>query len=129
MSIYSYKIGATLIAMESNNLEDMTPYVLPPKSDWTSYSKEPDLGNGTQRGGGYATVTWTWGYLTKAMRDKLKTYCPGKSILLYIQTKDDDQAYKEYLAVCLWPTKETRDHGTYVPFSLTFRIIQDVTPA
>lgn len=126
MPIYSYRIGTTQGTL--TNLESLSPKLNPPKYDYKPYPKVVQLGSALTRGGGMPVITWTWGFLSKDQWTKLKTYCPGKSAVVYISTKVQDQSYHDLKVVMIWPEAEPKDHGYVLPFILTFKQLEDVTP-
>jgi hypothetical protein len=123
---YEYKIGTTQAGMV--NVELLTPTVYAPKFDIKRYSKTANLGDATVRGGGWQILTWYWNGLSKTQWAALKAFCPGKSAVVYIRTKVQDQSYQEWQAVLIWPDAEPKDMSYYVPFTITFRLLVNVTP-
>ena len=107
---YSYELGFT--SGSSTNLELMPTPVSPPKSTFRPYSKQLILGDGTVRGGGWATATWTWEIITTPERDQLRTYCPGQSAIVNVTTRimDNSDSYQTFTGTMVWPIdKEERD--------------------
>lgn len=122
MTQYSYRIGTTLGGL--TNVESLTVPLPPPRSTYTPYSEQIDLGDGTIRGAGWAQASWNWGFLTQAQRDQLRTFCPGASASVYISTRTTDSAdvYDDFTAVMIWPQAEERDSKQVRPdFTVQFR--------
>ena len=108
--IYDFQIG--LVSGSMLKLENLATPVDYPKSDFMPYSSEQLLVSGLVRGVGLPVDTWTWNVIPRNQRDMLRTYCPGKSALLYMRTRTKDTAdsFHTYQAVMVWPTdKEVRD--------------------
>jgi len=127
-NLYSYEIGATYAAR--TNLEALTTPVPAPHSSFTPYSASIPLGSGAIRGGGWARVVWRWGFLTRAQRDQLRTFCTAKSATVNIRTRKNDStdAYTYYTAIMVWPEAEDRDHGYRIDFEIEFRNCVVYTP-
>jgi hypothetical protein len=119
MALYNYMISAGSSGSGALvNVENLSTPVDPPKGLFHPYSQMLQLGDGTVRGGGWATATWSWKIITVAQRDQLRTFCPGASAVVYIQTRtmDSTDSYGIYQAVMVWPiTTEDRDIGQYRP--------------
>ncbi len=127
MTLYDYEIGASYGAMV--NLESLTAAVNPPKSSFRPNSQRQQLGDGTVRGGGWATAEWRWGFVTQAQRDQLRTFCTGASSEVYIKTrKNDADAYQVYTAVMIWPEVEEKIAGRRLDFVIQFQNLQEYTP-
>jgi hypothetical protein len=60
-------------------------------------------GNGGTRGIGSPVATWQFGVLTIAQYNQLKSFCPGSSADVYIQTKMDDDSYEAFQGKLIWP--------------------------
>lgn len=121
--------GLTYTRRTLTNIESFAPQ-LAPKGSFQPYSEAFDLGNGLVRGGGLPTDSWKFGYLPKAYRDILRTYCPGASGNVYMRTRviegtdgAGEDAFATFQAVAIWPIDETKDRpkGVRVPFELKFR--------
>lgn len=121
-NLYSYEIGTT--AGNMVNVETLANGTMPaPKATWRPYTELRTLGNLDVRGVGYPVVTWTWGILTRAQRDALRTYCTGASAAVYIKTQgiDNSDAYLTVTAFMVWPEEEQRDATRRKEFSIEFR--------
>ena len=120
MTRYQYEIGSTYAGMQ--NVEELSTPIHAPKSTFKQYSKTLRLGNGTTRGAGWPVATWRFGFLSRAQRDQLKTFCPGASAVVYIKTrKNDNDDYQVYRAVMVWPEEEEKFAGRRLDFVIEFR--------
>ena len=128
MTLRNYSIGTTLGGI--TNLESLSPAVRPPKSSYKPYSQPIELGNGTVRGAGWATAAWTWNAITRAERDKLRSFCSGASAEVYIRTRTNESTdnYKYFSAVMVWPADEAKDADLRLNFVIEFRRLVEVTP-
>lgn len=138
MPQYQFMIGTTQAGMI--NLESLAVPVLPPRYTFKPYSIYSDLGDGTVRGGGWSEAQWIWNndsndYILSAQRDQLKTFCPGASAVVYIQTYVNDKdsvsglsdAVKKFQAVMIWPQEEKRDAKVRRDFIIQFRKLVEVS--
>ena len=121
----SFKIGTSVAGLVS--LDALTTKVPDPKTDFKFYSKLLDLGSGLKRGAGYPTTTWTYGYLTQAQREQLRSFCTGASSEIYIQTRSRDEEsespyslFKIYKAIMTWPEGEDYQSSRRIDFAITF---------
>jgi hypothetical protein len=97
-----------------------------PKGVFVPYSQPLDLGDGSLRGGGWATAEWRWGFLSQAHREILREYIPGSSASLLIRTSINDEAdaFYDFLTQAIWPAAEDRQAGRRMAFTLRFRAMQ-----
>lgn len=93
------------------------------------YTQPIDLANGSVRGAGWATAEWKFGFITRAMREALRDFCPGASSEVYIRTRvyDNEDEYRYYSAIMVWPVPEKRDAGTRLDFVIRFRALVQIT--
>lgn len=105
------------------NLSNLTTPVTHPRSNFKQWLEKVDLGNGLARGVGRPSVTWTWGFITMAQYDQLRTIITGASTRVYIRTRttETSDSYKVYSAAALWPDEIDRSATRRVNFMLTFR--------
>lgn len=115
--------GASFTVTAMVNVEDLGANYQPPRSTFQPWRATVDLGNGTSRALGRPSATWSWGIISRAQRDTLRTYCTGKSVRVYIHTRKNDSsdAYATYDAVMLWPDDELKQAGRRFPFEIQFR--------
>lgn len=115
--------GAAFDYVTMTNVESMGTNYQPPRSTFAPWVTTVDLGNATARAMGRASATWTWGFISLAQRNTLRTYCTGKSARVYVRTRtnDNSDAYVTYDAVMLWPDEEPKQAGRRFPFVLQFR--------
>lgn len=122
MSVFAskFKIGFTsgsLVQLDALGVDD-------PKSTYHPNSQLLQLGDGTVRGGGWVTATWTWKALSQSQRDTLRGFIPGQSAVVYIATRtlDNASSYANFQAVAIWPTQEEYLDATRRPdFALKFQ--------
>lgn len=119
MALYSFEIGLTQATMV--NLEALSTPVTPPAWTWAPYSSEIDLWDGSKKGMGSPVATWSWGFLKKAQRAMLKTFCAGRSAQVYIKTYKADRTTAVYRAVMVWPAEEEDTAERTLDFTLEFR--------
>jgi hypothetical protein len=112
------------------NVTALTTPVPAPKSAPRPWVQAVALGSGRQRAQGKPLTVWNFSYLTRAQRDQLRTFCPGKSANVYIRSRGIDQAdaYQYCQAIMLWPDEEARDSlGYRVPLAVTFQFLIPLT--
>ena len=113
---YLFKIAALASGSAALvNVEvDGTGNYTAPKWEYYPNSQELVLGDGTVRGGGWATAQWHWDVMTEVQRDWLRTFCPGQSAEVYIQTPmtDNAEALGIFYAVMIWPTLKEQHVAT-----------------
>lgn len=97
-----------------------------PKYEYGLYAGEIVLGDGTSRGVGFPVTVWHWSFITAAQRTALRTYCTGKSAVVFIRTIKDDNTYADFEAIMIWPTHEERSAGRVLDFSLEFRNMVEI---
>lgn len=116
---YSYELGTTTLNM--TNVESMTTPLPAPRSEFVEYMEGKPLGNGRIRGVGPPAAIWNFGYLTRAQRDQLRTYCTGASSVVYLKTRknDNSDAYQTYSAIMVWP-REDKYAGRRLDFVVNF---------
>ncbi len=120
----TFKIGLSQIGMVT-----LASLGIPePLSGYQPYSQDFDQADAMVSGIGWATDTWRWAFLTLAQISALRTFCPGKSARVYIQTLSDGKIAREYLAILIWPKKETRTAGKALDVSLEFRLLEELEP-
>lgn len=111
MSITQAKIGTTLENMEY--VESLAGGTMrPPTMDYQPAVRRERLANGQIRLLGLPRATWEFVELTPEMIDALRAYCSGGSVSVYIQTRTNrnDDEYKVFSAVMIWPEDESLAH-------------------
>lgn len=100
-----FKIGTT-----QGNLTNLEALGIPvPRSVFSDYAEMIVASSGRSYGRGLPVCRWIFAILTSAQRQILKSYCPGASAPVYIQTLTNDDQYHIYRAVMHWPLEEERD--------------------
>lgn len=120
--ISDYQIATTQVGL--TNVNALATPVSDPRSTYTPYAEEIALSSGLVRGMGYPTATWSWDIISRAERDMLRTFCPGKSATVYIRTKTMDTAdsYHTFQCVMVWPTQdEERTYQRRMQFKISFK--------
>ena len=114
-----FKIGATAgtVALLSSL------GVLDPAREFSLYSDEVTLPDGSIKGLGWTQASWHWGFITKAQYDILKTYCPGKSASIAIQTLDETQAWDVFTGKIIWPSRISVSNSKVIDFTLVFNAL------
>lgn len=113
MAEYLFKIGTSSSDSDLVNIEDLLGGdVMAPKASFFDYSDYITLADGSVRGVGFPFCKWEYGYIDFDARSALKTYCPGASVSVYIQTQtnekdsNDEELYQKFSAVMVWPQNE-----------------------
>ncbi len=123
----NFKIGTTLEGITS--LDALTTWIPDPKTEFRFYSKQLDLGSGLKRGAGWPITTWTYGFLTQAQRDQLRTFCTGASAEVYITTRardtESESLFKTYKAVMTWPEIEEYRNSRRLDIIFSFTHLEE----
>lgn len=115
--------GAAFTICTLTNLMSLSTPVQHPRSNFKPWQEKIILGNGLARGVGRPSTIWTWGFITQAQYDKLRSLITGASTRVYIRTRTTESAdsYKVYQAAALWPDEVDRQATRRVGFTLEFR--------
>jgi hypothetical protein len=100
--------------------------MLEPNSTPQTYSAARALLDGTVRGLGWSTTEWKWGFITAAQHAAFKALCPGKSVLTFIDTRDDNDEFLTYRAVMVLPDKSEIYAHHWLNFTLGFRKMEQL---
>jgi hypothetical protein len=115
----SFMIGTT---SSTTSLDALTTPVPDPKSSYLPYARINNKGNGGTRGIGSPVAQWTFPVLELAEYSQLKTFCPGASADVYIQTKLDDDTFELFQGKMIWPNEpQDRWYGERKNFTVIFR--------
>jgi hypothetical protein len=118
----AYALGSSLGTLQTfHELGLMAPYQEP----YVPYSVEVEAGDALVYGHGWATTGLHWGFISQTDRNLLKSYCPGKSAIVYIRLRDDDWDWCVCKAVMLWQPETPPITGTIVDFSIKLRILEN----
>lgn len=102
-----FKIGTTQANM--TNVEALATPLPVPRSVFRDFADVVTAASGRSYGRGLPTCKWIFSVLTSAQRQQLKTFCSGKSAVVYIRTLANDDVYYNYRAIMHWPVEEERD--------------------
>jgi len=114
-----YAIGAAINSVQSfADLGLVAPYQEP----YVPYGVEVDASDGLIYGHGFPITALRWGVISQADRDLLKTYCPGKSVIVYVRVRDDDWVFSYCKAAMIWQPENPPSNGSIFDFSIILRI-------
>lgn len=125
-----FEIGTTLEGM--TGLDQLTEPLPDPKSTYQDYAVTVALGSGGTIGQGFPVATWSFGTLTSAQRDQLKTFCAGASAAVFIQTKLSSEEsgtdeYAIFAAIMNWPFPEPgRTYTMRNAYTIEFTFLEEV---
>jgi hypothetical protein len=105
--VADFKIGTTQANM--TNVEALATPLPVPRSVFRDFADVVTAASGRSYGRGLPTCKWIFSVLTSAQRQQLKTFCSGKSAVVYIRTLANDDVYYNYRAIMHWPVEEERD--------------------
>jgi len=91
------------------NVEALATPLPVPRSVFRDFADVVTAASGRSYGRGLPTCKWIFSVLTSAQRQQLKTFCSGKSAVVYIRTLANDDVYYNYRAIMHWPVEEERD--------------------
>ena len=101
-----------------------------PHPIWNPAVVRAKLGNNGARLLGAPRVEWHWGYVSQAVRDILRAYCPGASAQVYLITPTTENVGSipnvsaRYSAQMWWPSPESPEDpstGRRLQFVITFK--------
>lgn len=100
--------------------------LLDPEASYSDYSQSLALGNGTEKGMGWAVAEWHWSAITATQRAVLRSLIPAKSATVFIRTQIQDGSFQDFQAIAIWPENENPPitaQGDFVitDFSIQFR--------
>ena len=115
----SFMIGST---SSTTSLDQLTTPIPDPKSSYLPYARTHNKGNGGTRGVGSPVAQWQFPILSVAEYSQLKSFCPGASAHVFIQTKLDDDTYDLFECEMIWPNEpQDRWYGERKNFTVIFR--------
>jgi len=115
-------IGSTIDNIHSFEILGL---VAPYQDPYAPYSVEIDAADMLVYGHGIAKTAWHWGFVSQADRNLLKTYCAGKSTIVYVRIRDDDWDWVYCRAVMVWQVENPPITGVIVDFSVELRILEN----
>lgn len=132
MTRYNFKIGTTLLGM--TNVEELTIPLQPPRYAFKDFQESVQTPSGISKGLGYPSATWYWGFLTNEQLLQLRTFCPGESATIFIQTftneveEDGDDELLVFTGVVHWPVEQDRQAHKAIDFTLLFTNLVEIEP-
>lgn len=117
-----YSIGSAVNSVQSfYDLGIIAPFQDP----YAPFGVEVDAADSLVYGHGYPFTAWRWGYISQEERDLLKTYCAGKSAIVYVRLHDDDWSLVYCRAVMIWQAESPPSNGFIQSFSILLRILDN----
>jgi len=115
----TYAMGTSASTIPLHDLPTPIPFPRPPLKLFVELSQ---MASGKFVGRGLPTITWAWGFITQAQRDQLRSFCPGASAIIYIDTISLENAdqFRQYKCIMKWPEEEDRQTTRRVSFNLEF---------
>jgi hypothetical protein len=80
--------------------------LLDPEASFNDYSQTVFLGNGKEKGTGWAIAEWHWAAITTSQRAVLRDIIPTKSADVFITTQLNDGTFASFAAIAVWPENE-----------------------
>lgn len=118
----AYALGSSLGTMQTfHELGLMTPY----QDAYVPYSVEVEGADALVSGHGWATTALRWGFISQADRDLLKSFCPGKSAIVYVRLRNDDWDWCICKVVMIWQAENPPITGTILDFSVKLRVLEN----
>lgn len=115
----SYKIGTTFAGMTA--LSALTTPVVEPNHSWQDFAEEVVMASGKSVGRGFPLASWAFPLFPDvAMRNQLKTFCPGKSAAVYIATQNNAGTFANYSAIMHWPIEEDKENNWDIGLVIKF---------
>lgn len=117
-----YAIGSAIDSIDTfSDLGLDAPFQEP----YNPYSVDVPAADSLVYGHGWPVTAWRWGYISQADRNTLKSYCAGKSAIVYIRIRDDDWNWIYCKAVMIWQPENPPTSGFILDFSIAFRILEN----
>jgi hypothetical protein len=123
-------LAAGFAALANLEVDGSGEYVAPHPT-YIPYSKQNALVDGRVRGGGWATLDWTFSICTQVQRDWLRAFCTEQSseVMLRTSVMDSAEQYLYFTGVMVWPTlKEEHDAGRRPNLVIHFQRLVVYTP-
>ena len=120
-----YQIGAT----EATLAAVSTLTGVPPRSTYAPGGERVRTVAGTQVDVGYPRVTWTFRWLTVAQWNALLTVVGGVSGMVYVETRDDVDAWSTYYAIANLPNVAELERwgGGYMDVQIEMILLEEIT--
>lgn len=118
----SHAIGNSAISLEllsAHNIKEPLPEFINEAETVTTAQK-------TIESVGSMSANWHWGFMKKADRDFLRTYCPGKSNYVYFSIQDNELDWGIYYGLMVWPANERPQNNRVLDFTVLFTYMTKV---
>lgn len=124
-----FRIGLTNDAYSPSALSELfSPAgdVFDPDWSFQDFAEAQELNDGTVKGQGFPVAKWRFNHISNANREVLRTFCPGLSAVVYIETKTNETAsgveeWGVFRAVMRWTdTDEDKAAAETLGVLLTF---------
>jgi len=76
-------------------------------------------------GHGFEATALHWGFISQAQRNTLKSYCPGKSAVVFMRVRDDDWQWVYIKAHMIWQEEQPPNNGYILDFSVVLIVIEN----
>lgn len=118
----AYALGTSLGSLQTfHDLGLMVPY----QDAYAPNSIELEAADARVYGHGWATTALRWGFISQTDRDLLKSFCPGRSAIVYIRLRNDNWDWCDCKAVMIWQAENPPVAGTILDFSIKLRILEN----
>jgi hypothetical protein len=106
MALSQISIGLTAGTLV--NLYNLTAPVRPPLVHYNPGTEIGENMNGLVEDLGSPQADLVWDYIPRIERDSLRIFCTGKSaiVYVYIPTTDNQDEYKTFRAIMVWPEED-----------------------
>lgn len=118
----AYALGESLGALQTFRELGITP---PFQDAYNPYGVETEGADLLVYGHGNASTAWRWGFISQSERDMLKSFCPGKSAIVYVRLHNDDWEWSVCKAVMIWQPENPPMTGIIAEFVIQLRILEN----
>jgi len=119
---HDYRIGSAPNLMQSfGELGIEAPF----QEAYAPFTVEAPAHDARVYGHGFEATALRWGFVTQAQRNTLKSYCPGKSAVVYMRLRDDDWDLVYVKANMIWQEEQPPDNGIIMEFSVVLIVTQN----
>lgn len=119
----AYAIGDSQETLQTfRDLGLMAPY----QNMYVPNSVDVEAADALVYGHGFAATAFRWGFISLAERNLLKSYCPGKSAIVYVRLRNDDWQWCVCKAVMIWSQENRPTVNHIIDFSIQLRILENL---